>query len=106
MTLLSVMTAKLLWEVGSFWMELALCGVFLWAAVYIARQAPVVSGKAPMKEELIVRNKAIACKLLILESSGLVVMRMVLNNGLSYVGLLAICIVAFMIRITKEGGNS
>jgi hypothetical protein len=33
-------------------------------------------------------------------------MRMVLNNGLSYVGLLAICIVAFMIRITKEGGNS
>ena len=105
-TLASVMTAKLLWEVGSFRMELALWGLYLWAAVYIARQAPVVSGKAPMKEELIVRNRTMARKLLILGACGLIMMRMVLNNGLSYVGVIAICIVAFMLRITKEGGAS
>lgn len=105
-TLVSVMAAELLWEVGSFWMELALWGVFLWAVVYIARQAPVVSGKVQMKEELVARNKAIAIKMLILEIIGLIVIRIVLNNGLSYVGMIAICIVAFMIRIAKEGGAS
>ena len=105
-TLASVMTAKLLWEVGSFRMELALWGLYLWAAVYIARQAPVVSGKAPMKEELTARNKAIAIKMLTLGSISLIVIRIGVNNGLSYAGLIAICLVAFMIRITKEGGNS
>lgn len=105
-TLVSVMTAELLWKIGGLWIELAMWGFLLVSVVYIAQHAPVVSKKAPMKEELVARNKKIAIRILVPGSIMLILLRIVLNKGLSYVGMIAFCIVAFMIRITKEGGTS
>ena len=57
--LVSVMTAELLWKTGGRWIEPAIWGFLLVSVVYIAQHAPVVSKKAPMKEELAARNKKI-----------------------------------------------
>lgn len=103
-TLISVKAVELLWKVRSFSVELVFWGVFIWGVVYIAKQAPVVSRNVLIKKEVLSRNQAIEIKLLILEIIVLIVVRIGFNNGLSYVGMIAICVVAFMIRITKGVG--
>ena len=73
------------------------------ALLYIWRSAPVVSKKAPLRPEIVIRNRRYARTILAVEAIVLLGINVWLSGSLVYVAIFATYIVAIMIGISKKG---
>ena len=101
----SIFFAEVIWRNQSRYIELLLGACFIWSLFFIWKVAPIIPIQYRYRTNREKINRKYAHAILIIEIVVLIHMRYYNFNFSVYTAIVTSCLVAFMMKLVKEGGK-